>query len=204
MGGMAVLGGLQAVSSNIQAGIQVGANNENLAIGQSTSAQQAANDNTQTGLARDTNVALARFAARGDYANEIAGINAKVRDANLIQPSISGELGGETLNFVQGELGIHMHYKMIDPSAIRKIGEYWLRYGYAISDFITPPQNLKVMSKFSYWKMLQTYIAAANVPEGHKQALRGILEKGVTVWANPSDIGIIDIADNAPIAGISY
>jgi hypothetical protein len=204
MGGMAVLGGLQAVSSNIQAGIQVGANNENLAINQSTSAQQAANDNTQTGLARDTNVALARFAAKGDYANDIAGINAKVRDANLIQPSISGELGGETLNFILGEMGIRMHYKLIDPSAIRKIGDYWLRYGYAISSFVTPPQDLKVMSKFTYWKMLQTYIAAANVPEGHKQSIRGILEKGVTVWVNPADIGIIDIADNAPIAGISY
>jgi hypothetical protein len=204
MGGMAVLGGLQAVGSNIQAGIQAGANNENLAIGQSTSAQQAANDNTQTALARDTNVNLARFAARGDYANQIAGINAKVRDANLIQPSISGEMGGETLNFVQGEMGIHMHYKMVDPSAVRKIGEYWLRYGYAISDFIVPPQDLKVMTKFTYWKMLETYIAAANVPEAHKQAVRGILEKGVTVWANPSDIGIIDIADNAPIDGISY
>lgn len=204
MGGMAVLGGIQALTSNINIGIQEGANSENLAILQSTSAQQAANDNTQTGLARDTNVGLARFAARGDYANEIAGINAKVRDANLIQPSIAGEMGGETLNFVQGEMGIHMHYKMIDPSAVRKIGEYWLRYGYAISDFITPPQDLKVMSKFSYWKMLQTYISAATVPEGHKQALRGILEKGVTVWVDPSDIGIIDIADNAPIAGIAY
>jgi len=35
-----------------------------------------------------------------------------------------------------------------------------------------------------------------------KQAIRGIFEKGVTVWANPADIGTIDIGDNAPLEGV--
>jgi hypothetical protein len=61
-----------------------------------------------------------------------------------------------------------------------------------------------VMTKFTYWKMTEAYISSSMVPEGHKQVLRGIMEKGFTVWANPADIGEIDIADNAPLAGVSY
>ena len=40
------------------------------------------------------------------------------------------------------------------------------------------------------------------MPETYKQAIRGILEKGVTVWSNPNDIGNIDTADNEPLEGI--
>ena len=61
-----------------------------------------------------------------------------------------------------------------------------------------------VMSKFTYWKMTESYLSSAMVPEGHKQVLRGIMEKGFTVWANPDEIGVIDIADNQPLPGVSY
>jgi hypothetical protein len=60
------------------------------------------------------------------------------------------------------------------------------------------------MSKFSYWKMIETYIVAGGMPEGHKQIIRGILEKGVTVWSSPTDIGNIDFSTNVPLAGIRY
>lgn len=43
---------------------------------------------------RDTNRDYADFAARGDYANQIGAINAKVQDATLIQPTTSGQVMG--------------------------------------------------------------------------------------------------------------
>jgi hypothetical protein len=160
--------------------------------------------NAQSGFARDTNKNLQDWAARGDYGNSIAGINAKVQDAWMIQPSVSGQFGGETLNYLSGKFNIMMRIKMIDQSAIRTIGEYWLRYGYAIRKFLVPPTNLMVMTKFTYWKMQETYITGAPMPETFKQTIRGIFEKGVTVWANPADIGVIDIADNGSLPGIEY
>jgi hypothetical protein len=60
------------------------------------------------------------------------------------------------------------------------------------------------MSKFTYWKMSETYISAATLPESFKQTMRGILEKGVTVWGDPSFIGNTDTADNQPLGGISF
>lgn len=145
---------------------------------------------------------MADWAAKGDYENQIAGMNAKVQDAALIQPTTSGQVGGESLNLINGDMVMSARIRMIDTAAIRAVGEYWLRYGYAVRQFYKPPANLKVMTKFSYWKMSETYLSG-RMPEQFKQMLRGILEKGVTVWSDPNDIGVIDLADNAPVSGIT-
>lgn len=189
--------------------------------GMSTGAQMAANDraaslrnnsrnanvgieNKQAQLQNDTNLNIAKLSAYGDYANIIAGINAKVQDAELIQPSVSGQIGGEAMNMINGGWQVALRFKMIDQARMRIIGEYWLRYGYAIRAFMKPPASLMTMTKFTYWKMTETYIASDNVPEGFKQVLRGIFEKGVTVHANPDEIGRVDMADNEPLEGFSY
>ena len=44
----------------------------------------------------------------------------------------------------------------------------------------------------------------ATMPETFKQAIRGILEKGVTVWSSPSMINNIELDDNEPLEGIRY
>jgi hypothetical protein len=93
---------------------------------------------------------------------------------------------------------------LIDNAALRRVGEYWLRYGYAVDAFINIPQSFMVMTKFTYWKLQETYLVHSAAPEGFKKVIRGIFEKGVTVWSSPNDIGNIDWADNEPISGISY
>jgi hypothetical protein len=204
----ATAGGLSAtangVTSIINAGVQAQHNSEaaaisNLGLGQTNSLQ-----NQQSAMSRDTNRDLAQFASKGDYANTIAGINAMVQDAEMIQPSMSGQFGGDATNIANGTMEFSIRWKFIDAAAMRVIGDYWLRFGYAIRAFIKPPQSLMVMTKFTYWKMTEAYISSSMVPEGHKQVLRGIMEKGFTVWVNPADIGVVDFADNAPLPGVSY
>lgn len=192
------------VTGAIGASINQSQMNAAVGINASSSEQQTRNQNRAAAEVRDTNKSLADWSARGDYAGAIAAINAKVQDAELIQPSVSGQMGGEALNFVNNHAFLSMRVKMIDQSAIRRIGEFWLRYGYAVHAFMKPPASLMVMSKFTYWKLSETYITGAPMPETFKQTIRGIFEKGVTVWKNPSDIGQIDIADNQPLSGVSY
>jgi hypothetical protein len=196
----AVNGYTGLVNSAIQAANNEGMTNSRNAAMLGTTNRQ----NEQSGYVRDTNKQLADWAAKGDYGNTIAGISAKVQDAQMIQPNVSSQFGGDAMNISNGNSAISLRWKVIDKSAIRTVGEYWLRYGYSIQTFITPPQNLRVMQKFTYWKMTETYISAAPMPEGHKQVIRGILEKGVTVWVNPGDIGNLDIGDNDPLPGIGY
>jgi hypothetical protein len=152
---------------------------------------------------RDTNKSLADWAAHGDYETNIAGMNAKIQDARLTAPSVVGQMGGEAFNMIHNAMVLSVRYKFIDHAAMSVVGEYWLRYGYAVRRFIQMPENLHMMTKFTYWKLSETYINAAPMPESFKQIIRGIFEKGVTVWVSPDDIGNIDLADNMPLDGIT-
>ena len=196
-------GALGAANAAAGYGIQVNHSNQALAI-----SSQQMNDSTagNVGLAKlgnETNYQMANYAARGDYANAIAGISAKTQDARMIQPTTAGQLGGDAFNLSVMGWRLTAKLKTIDNAARAVIGEFWLRYGYAINRFGKVPANFMVMQNFTYWKLQETYLRSSNCPELYKQGIRGIFEKGVTVWRNPDDIGMIDIANNAPLTGIT-
>lgn len=198
------LGGITGgIMGNFQAMHQQRVNSDALAI--RNSANVATNSDTMNNsrYIRDTNKSLADYAARGDYENTIAGINAKIQDSTMAQPTVSGQVGGETINIINNDLGLSVRWKFMDSAHVRMIGDYWLRYGYAVSRFGNIPESLMVMTKFTYWKLSETYIRSANMPEAFKQTIRGIFEKGVTVWAKPEYIGRVEWFDNEPLDGIS-
>lgn len=199
-----VVGGLQGIANaGADYAIQSGQISAQAAIASSLNNQSnRANVDTQR-IIKDTNYGYAMLSANGDYQNAIAGINAKVQDAKLIQPTTSGQLGGDVFNLVMFKWGVFAKVKMLQPAVMAAIGEYWLRYGYSVNRFGRMPSDFQVMGKFTYWKLRETYLASGACPETFRQTIRGIFEKGVTVWADADDIGMIDIADNTPMTGIT-
>lgn len=154
------------------------------------------------------NLDYAKYAARGDYANQIAAINATVQDAALQAPSTVGQMGGQGFMWKNGLVGFAVNYKTAGGAAMRTVCDFWARYGYKIQRFYNfggaKMPALKVMDHFSYWKVSETYITCAKANEAEKDAIRGVLEKGVTVWGNPSEIGSIAPAVNTPLYNIEY
>lgn len=154
------------------------------------------------------NLDYAKYAARGDYANQIAAINATVQDAALQAPSTVGQMGGQGFMWKNGLVGFAVNYKTAGGAAMRTVCDFWARYGYKIQRFYNfgnaKMPALKVMDHFSYWKVSETYITCAKANEAEKDAIRGVLEKGVTVWGDPSEIGNIAPAANAPLYNIEY
>lgn len=154
------------------------------------------------------NLDYAKYAARGDYANQIAAINATVQDAALQAPSTVGQMGGQGFMWKNGLVGFAVNYKTAGGAAMRTVCDFWARYGYKIQRFYNfgnaKMAALKVMNHFSYWKVSETYITCAKANEAEKDAIRGVLEKGVTVWGNPSEIGNIAPVANAPLYNIEY
>lgn len=154
------------------------------------------------------NLDYAKYAARGDYANQIAAINATVQDAALQAPSTVGQMGGQGFMWKNGIVGFAVNYKTAGGAAMRTVCDFWARYGYKIQRFYNfgnaKMSALKVMNHFSYWKVSETYITCAKANEAEKDAIRGVLEKGVTVWGNPSEIGNIAPVANAPLYNIEY
>lgn len=183
------LGAASALPGIASAAVSINQNAQASAMQQRFTSAQNANQVGNQGYVRDTNKNYADYAAKGDYSNQIASINAKVEDAKLTQPSASGTVGGDAFMLVTAGWAVNMKLKTIPAAAIQVQGDYWLRYGYTINRFMKMPANFKCMSIFTYWKVKETYITSAQCPEPIKQALRGIFEKGVTVWHDPTKIG---------------
>ena len=201
--GGAAGGAFNAAMGALNTSIDVAARTQSTNIGTGLSAGVNRSQTAHMGYVANTNNDLARFSANGDYANAIAGINAKVQDAKMTQPTTAGQVGGDAFTLATYRWGVDVRVKMLQPAIKEAIGEFWLRYGYAVNRFTTMPETFMVMDKFTYWKLKEAYITEADCPETFKQTLRGIFEKGVTVWGNPSDIGNVDTATNAPLAGVT-
>lgn len=194
MGAVSQIGG-QMISTDAQ--------NRQTANSLAAQRGQLGNNQNLGAYMRDSNKAYADMAANGDYSMAIGAINAKVQDAKMVQPTTAGQLGGDAFLLAAYKWEILAKVKTVMPNAMAILGEYWLRYGYAINRFVKPPASLMAMSKFTYWKMKETYLTSSECSEPHRQAIRGLFEKGVTVWSDPDDMGRIDIADNDPEGGIS-
>jgi len=213
-GGMAGMGGggagavagaaVGAAANGIDVYLDVQNRNAQLDISNSASRQSQSATTNQMGYVRDTNKGLAEWAARGDYRNAIAGINARNQDAQMMQPSVSGQQGGDVFNLLHGGINLSMRVKMISPAEMMQVCEYWLRYGYSVHKFMNIGKRISVMENFTYWKLVETFITGNGLTETYKAAIRGIFEKGVTVWRDPRKMYQIDLADNDPIAGVRY
>lgn len=162
------------------------------------------NNQALQGNIASQNLDLAQWAAQGDYENAIAKIEATVQDAALTAPSVIGQAGGSGFSMSNGLFVVQTRFKTIDQNHMHIIGEYWLRYGYAVREFMVPPADLCCMEHFTYWKMLETSVECALADETSKETIRGIFEKGVTVWKNADEITTWDLSDNDPILGEYY
>lgn len=182
--------------------------NDTAAVSQSLQAANAtASGDDAANVSRrfaDQNRALGQAVAQGDYANTIAGINARVQDAQLTPPSTVGTTGGEAALIAGDELMAQIRLRRINSAALYNIGEVWLRYGYYVQRYMRMPVRLKCMTHFAYWKCQDVELIRGAMPEEFKLTIKGILEKGVTVWSDPNIIATCDKGDNAPLPGYRY
>ena len=158
---------------------------------------------TTNALMAGQNYRLATRFAEGDYENTIAGINAQVQQMQMTPPTTGGAAGGDSFNLANGIMGVLVRFRTCAPSALRSVGEFMLRFGYFVQRFITPPETLQCMEKFTYWQMQECYVRGS-LPEQARLTVKGMFERGVTVWARPEFIGVTDWADNEPLPGIGY
>jgi hypothetical protein len=181
--------GVNAMISNSQA--QSTANIQNqLASGASQISQ------TQQRTVRDTNYELSQFTANGDYETAISSINAQRQDMQVIPPAVVGQTSGYVSPMVAHGFVIDCRMRFISENAMHAIGQFWLRYGYTMNTWVKIPDTLSLMTEFTYWKLVECYLERGDIPESFKGTIRGIFEKGVTVWRSPDRIGRTNIKRN--------
>ena len=197
--GNAALGAIgQAFSGNIGGALStVGSTAISSAVGIANNEltnQSFYNNATKNLALAGQNRGLAEWANRGDYQQAIKALNATVRDAALTQPSMSGQAGGEGFAMASGNFGYNLRVMAVGVDRARAIGDYWSRYGYATNRYINVGTKLNLMTRYTYWKMADTYVTAFKGDESSKSVIRGILERGVTVWRRPDDIGHVGLS----------
>lgn len=211
VGGIGVLG--SALSGNVggaiqgAAGLAGGVAQTAISTGArsaSTSASNAASNSiagNNAGLAnymRDTNKAYSDMVANGSYDQAIQAINAKIQDAAVTQPTSSGMAGGDAFLLATQGWNLTIQIKIMDAAALQRVGNFWLRYGYRVGLYVDMREYpLQLMKNFTFWKLSDSHIGG-DMPETAKQTIRGIFEKGVTVWSDPDKIIPCNIWDNEP------
>lgn len=92
-------------------------------------------------------------------------------------------------------VGLWCVVKTQDMGAIVQTGDYWLRYGYAYNGNWNFNGDWTLNHKYCYWKLADFWVKGLNIPDMYMDGLRFLLFGGVTVWADPDDIGNTTIYD---------
>lgn len=198
-----VFGALSGIGSGlIGAGVTV-ANND-------LTNQRIANNQSLAVSLAGQNQGLAQWAAQGDYQQQIRALNATVQDAAVVQPSVSGMAGGDAFNVEHGLYGFDVYLMVPSWTALLKVADFWARYGYAVNRWCDltsrTAKTLLMTESYQYYKMQDTTIVEWSGDDSTREVVRGILERGVTLWANPGLIGNAGLggASNAPVVNDSY
>lgn len=192
-----IVGTLQSAATGIvnlfgeQAQFQ---NSQNLAY------SQLANTQALGYSVSDRNNQLAEFVNQGNYKNAIQSVEAGIKDASVRQPSTVGLMGGEGFLYSFGLLfSVTVKYKRISDDAVIRCAQYFRRYGYRINRVVQLPRRLNVCEYYSYYKCVDPTITLADSSEVEKDAIRGILSNGVTVWESPGLIGYVNPLNNTVV-----
>ena len=171
-----------AASTAISAGTQY-ANNE------LTNAMFNNNQTTALALAGQ-NLGLAQWAAQGDYAQTVRQLQASVQDAAVTQPSVSGMASGDAFNLDHGLIGFDVYVMVPNWGRLYALADYFCRYGYTCNRIIDLSRiSLVPMETYTYWKMAECEIPEWSGDDGTRDVVRGIMQRGVTVWREADAIG---------------
>ena len=125
---------------------------------------------------------------------QLAGIDADIAQASLKAPyavcagSVQ-DAGTETPNYLDIQI------RTMQPSDIRRIGDEFLRFGYAYHGYVAEP-DFTIMPRFTFWQCSEIFVSDLSIPDAYADQIRYLLIGGVTVWSNPSFIGNTSIYDN--------
>lgn len=115
-------------------------------------------------------------------------------DAPIQRGTYSGDA---TLDLFERR-GIQFKVRTQRECDIAQAGDMMLRFGYALNqNWDVEASGLKIMKHFTYWKARAVWVNdGSGVTNAAQYAIQSILERGVTVWNDPDEIGKVGIYGN--------
>lgn len=117
-------------------------------------------------------------------------------DHRLDPPVKVGEYVGDPLPDEFKWRGVQVKVKTQKPGEIAPAADQMLRYGYTLGQ-LWNFDGFNLMPHFTYWQCEDLWLTGgAGVIESAQEQLKRILRAGVTIWADPDEIGHVSIYDN--------
>lgn len=111
-------------------------------------------------------------------------------------PITRGSFSGDPTMDLWGQRGVEIRVKTQPLGAIASAGSEMLRYGYRLDQSWTFT-GWSVMKHFSYWQASDLWLTPSSAfAELGKDAVRGIINAGVTIWRHPGEIGTVPVTEN--------
>lgn len=121
--------------------------------------------------------------AQQDYLDDL-------RRYDVMAPNAHGSYSGTGIHEQMRNRGLHFRVVTQDDSAIARAGDAFLRYGYRFDGQWNVRSWCPSGSRYCYWQssdIVQDMTAQPNVIVA--RSIRARLEQGITVWADPKEIG---------------
>lgn len=117
---------------------------------------------------------------------------AKVKDSQLVSPTVTSLSGGDAFNMANHIFNITIKWKTIKPEYAQRLEEYFTRYGYLTNNIKYPMSAFHANQNFNY---IQTEgcIITGDMPQEYSKIIESMFDNGVTFWHDlDSDIGQYD------------
>lgn len=114
----------------------------------------------------------------------------QVNHSAVLPPVAHGSYGGDYSHEQLQSRGLHLRAKTQSDAAIARAGDAFRRYGYAYNGMWTITDWVPDGKRYCYWQsgdIIQNVKASPNVNANRN--LHIVLREGVTVWADPNDVG---------------
>lgn len=119
-------------------------------------------------------------------------------DARNATPRKIGEYAGDPTSDYMRTSGVQIKVRTMPDAEVRQVGDWFARYGYALEQvWDISESGLCPMRHFCYWKCRDAWVDDRKSSNNAVQQLFvTMLERGVTVWKNPEEVGRVSIYDN--------
>lgn len=107
----------------------------------------------------------------------------QLREARMTPDSAKGNLTGGDINYTLEKIGFTFYKMTVRAEYIKTIDDYFSCYGYKVNSLKTP--NITGRTYWNYVKTIGCNVTA-NAPQEDIEEIRGLFDRGITIWHNPS------------------
>ena len=117
---------------------------------------------------------------------QAANLFASMYDNSVVPDKMHGAFNAGDIDAVQGVLGFVNYCRTLRPEYLRKIDDYFTKFGYAVHELKVPNRNVR-----PHWTFTKTIACTilGSMPAGIQNRIASIYDNGITFWLNPAEVG---------------